>query len=182
GVICDARMAYFDVRPSSHAPALELRVCDSCPLVDDAVLIAGLFRAVVEQAVQADERGDPPPRRGAPLHRAAMWRAARSGLADTLLGAGAPPVPQRAAQVVRDLVASLRPQLEVAADWDAVSELSEATLARGSSSDRQRAAYSARGRITDVAQLVVVETMELEAVPAGPIRPTAGYSHAAADE
>jgi carboxylate-amine ligase len=182
GVISDARMAYFDVRPSSHAPTLELRVCDSCPLVDDAVLIAGLFRAIVEQAVQADARGDPLPRRGAPLHRAAMWRAARSGLADTLLGAGAQPVPQRAAQVVRDLVASLRPQLEAAGDWDAVSELSEATLARGSSSDRQRAAYSARGRITDVAQLVVVETMELEGVPAGPIRPTAGYSHAAADE
>jgi carboxylate-amine ligase len=111
-----------------------------------------------------------------------MWRAARSGLADTLLGAAAQPVPQPAAQVVRDLVASLRPQLEAAGDWEAVSELSAATLARGSSSDRQRAAYAAGGRITDVAQLVVAETMELEAGPAGPIRSTSGYSRAAVDE
>jgi len=50
GVIADARMAYFDVRPSSHAPTLELRVCDGCPLVDDAVLVAGLFRAMVRAA------------------------------------------------------------------------------------------------------------------------------------
>src|ERR671917_402701 len=58
GVIGDPKMAYFDVRPSSHAPTLELRVCDACPLVDDAVLIAGLFRAMVRAAeldVEADE-------------------------------------------------------------------------------------------------------------------------------
>ncbi|MDO9397710.1 MAG: YbdK family carboxylate-amine ligase, partial [Herbiconiux sp.] len=38
GVIADSKMAYFEVRPSSHAPTLELRVCDACPIVDDAVL------------------------------------------------------------------------------------------------------------------------------------------------
>src|SRR3978361_445934 len=50
GVIADAKMAYFDVRPSSHAPTLELRVCDGCPLVDDAGPIAGLVRALVRAA------------------------------------------------------------------------------------------------------------------------------------
>src|SRR3954447_24123158 len=50
GVIADAKMAYFDVRPSAHVPTLELRVCDACPLVDDAVLIAGLFRALARAA------------------------------------------------------------------------------------------------------------------------------------
>src|SRR3954451_12859806 len=59
GVISDANMAYFDVRPSSHAPTLELRVCDGCPLVDDAVLIAGLFRAAVHAAEQGIEAGRP---------------------------------------------------------------------------------------------------------------------------
>lgn len=28
GVIADAKMAYFDVRPSSHAPTVELRIAD----------------------------------------------------------------------------------------------------------------------------------------------------------
>ena len=57
-------MAYFDVRPSSHAPTLELRVCDACPLVDDAVLIAGLFRALV-RAAELDVEAGRPYRRGA---------------------------------------------------------------------------------------------------------------------
>lgn len=69
GVIADAKMAYFDVRPSSHAPTLELRVCDATPIVDDAVAIAGIFRAAVRKAEVDIEAGvpfDPVP---APLHR-----------------------------------------------------------------------------------------------------------------
>ncbi len=86
GVIADAKMAYFDVRPSSHAPTLELRVCDACPIVDDAILIAGLFRASIGAAETDIENGvgfDPVP---PPVHRAAIWRAAaRGGLSGDLL-------------------------------------------------------------------------------------------------
>ena len=58
GVIADAKMAYFDVRPSSHAPDPRAAGdCDACPLVDDAVLIAGLFRAIVRTAELEIERG-----------------------------------------------------------------------------------------------------------------------------
>ena len=56
-MISDAKMAYFDVRPSTHVPTLELRTCDACPLVDDAVLIAGLFRAAVAQGAEDEEAG-----------------------------------------------------------------------------------------------------------------------------
>jgi YbdK family carboxylate-amine ligase len=59
GVIADDGMAYFDIRPSAHAPTLELRVCDALPLVDDAVLIAGLFRAAVRAAEIDIENGVP---------------------------------------------------------------------------------------------------------------------------
>jgi glutamate---cysteine ligase / carboxylate-amine ligase len=156
GVIADAKMAYFDVRPSSHAPTLELRVCDACPLVDDAVLIAGLFRAMARAAeldIEDDVPFITPP---APMHRAAMWQAARSGLSRDLVDRVAKPGP--APDVVRDLVARLRPQLEEAGDWDTVSELAEAVLARGNSADRQRAAYAEGGRLEDVMSLVVDET------------------------
>src|SRR4051794_34535716 len=125
GVIADPKMAYFDVRPSSHAPTLELRVCDACPLVDDAVLIAGLFRALVRDAEAGIEAGLPfvPPH--APLHRAAVWQAARGGLARQLLDGAVHPRPHPAAQVVRALVQRLRPTLEELGDWDTVSELAE---------------------------------------------------------
>ena len=84
GVIADKKMAYFDVRPSSHAPTLELRVCDATPVVDDAVLIAGLFRAAVRKAEKSVVSGAEWHPRSEPLHRAAMWQAARSGLSGEL--------------------------------------------------------------------------------------------------
>ena len=158
GVIADAKMAYFDVRPSSHAPTLELRVCDATPIVDDAILIAGLFRAAVRAAEQDLEQGvpfDPVP---APLHRASVWRAARAGLSGELLDHLRHPQPHPARHVVRSLVHRLRPQLVELGDFDEVRELSETALARGNSADRQRAAYAERGRLSDVVELVVAET------------------------
>ena len=158
GVIADVNMAYFDVRPSTRGPTLELRVCDSVPLVDDVVLIAALFRAVVEQAAAADRAGRPPPARPGVFYRAAMWRAARSGLTDTLLDAGDEPSARPAVEVVDDLVRAVRPHLEEAGDWEAISELAAAALARGTSSERQRARYAERGRLADVTELLIEET------------------------
>ena len=79
GAIADAGMVYFDVRPAVAAPTLELRVCDSCPSVDTIVLIAGLFRALVEREVEGLRAGVPAVEVSPPLGRAALWRAARSG-------------------------------------------------------------------------------------------------------
>jgi len=158
GVIADPKMAYFDVRPSAHAPTLELRVCDGCPIVDDAVLIAGLFRAAVRAAEQDVEAGIPYVASAAPLHRAGMWQAARGGLSGVLLENSPHPKPRPAPQVVRDLVARLRPQLEELGDFEQVGDLAETVLARGSSADRQRAAFAERGSLDDVVDLVVRET------------------------
>ena len=158
GVIADAKMAYFDVRPSAHAPTVELRVCDATPLVDDAILIAGLFRGMVAAAEDAAHRGEPLVGVPAPMHRAAMWRAARSGLSGDLLDAAAHPRPVPARQAVTSLFGRLRPYLEELGDADEVQELLEATLARGNSADRQRAAWAERGDLADVVGLVVSET------------------------
>ena len=80
-VITDPGMIYFDVRPSAHLPTLELRICDSCPRLDDVVLLAGLFRALVIRQTAAAVAGSPPvpvrpelrPRHGGPPDLA--WRA-----------------------------------------------------------------------------------------------------------
>jgi carboxylate-amine ligase len=158
GVIADKKMAYFDVRPSSHAPTLELRVCDATPVVDDAVLIAGLFRAAVRRAEKAIESGAEWHPRSEPLHRAAMWQAARSGLSGDLLGLGQHPERLPAEVAVRQLVSRLRPELEELEDWGTVSGLLEDTLARGNSTDRQRTAYAERGELDDVVAQVVGDT------------------------
>src|SRR5258707_2046853 len=46
GIIDDASNIYWDVRPSSHFETLEFRIADVCITVDEAVMIAGLTRAL----------------------------------------------------------------------------------------------------------------------------------------
>ncbi len=158
GVIADAKMAYFDVRPSSHAPTLELRTCDACPIVDDAILIAGLFRASVLAAERDIANGRPFDPVLPPVHRAAIWQAARGGLSGALLDDTRHPKPIPADRAIRAMVKRLRPQLEELGDWTEIRELAKTALARGNSADRQRAAYAERGRLTDVVEQVVTET------------------------
>jgi len=90
GVITDAGMVYFDVRPSNSAPTVELRVCDSCPSLDTVVLIAGLFRALVERELAALRAGARGRILSPVLGRAALWRAARSGLEGELVDVSGP--------------------------------------------------------------------------------------------
>ncbi|MFD1720770.1 glutamate--cysteine ligase [Amnibacterium endophyticum] len=158
GVIADAKMAYFDVRPSSHAPTLELRIADACPLVDDAVLIAGLFRAMVRAAEKEIEAGELRTIRALPVHRAAIWQAARGGLAGRLLDDSRHPRPIPAPDAVRALVERLREELEELGDLEEVREMTELALARGNSADRQRSAFAEEGDLADVMRSVVEET------------------------
>ncbi|MEV5744580.1 glutamate--cysteine ligase [Microbispora rosea] len=161
GVISDPGMLYFDVRPSAHVPTVELRVCDACPRVDDIVLIAGLFRALVSRELDALAAGGP--RSAAEesvrteLVRAASWRAARSGLDGELVDP-VEGVPRPARTVVGRMVEGLRPQLEESGDWALVSSLASRALADGESAARQREAFRRGGRLTDVVDVLLAET------------------------
>src|SRR5215208_1131465 len=157
GVISDAGMVYFDVRPAVSAPTLELRVCDSCPNLDTIVLIAGLFRALVERETQALRDGVPALDISPPLGRAALWRAARSGLEGDLVDVRGP-ASRPAAEVVTELVQLLRPQLEAAGDWQLIDDLATKVLIAGTSAARQRRALRRRGRLTDVVDQLIAET------------------------
>jgi carboxylate-amine ligase len=182
GIITDTKMVYFDVRLSSHVPTIELRICDACPLVDDAILIAGLFRALVAAAIAEEEAGLPLVPTPLPLYRAGMWRAARSGLSGDLLDDSPQPRPAPAPQVVRSLLTRLRPQLEDLGDWSSVYDLAEGTLSRGSSADRQRAALAERGRLADVVMQVVDESQDNSSAPTQPSRDETSYQGSAGDE
>ncbi len=181
-IISDPKMAYFDVRPSAHVPTVELRVCDACPRADDAVLIAGIFRALVAEAIEADAAGAPLRGRPDPVHRAAMWRAARSGLNGPLLTPDTYPVDEPSADVVRALVERLGEHLEDTGDRDEVEELTGALLAHGDSAIRQRARFAERGRVSDVVALVVAETQGRVAFTVETPEITAGYADAPDDE
>lgn len=157
GVITDPGMVYFDVRPSSKIPTLELRICDSCPSVDTIVLIAGLFRALVDREIAADSDGRPALDFTTVLGRAAVWRAVRSGLDSDLVDVESKTA-KPAGQVIHELIEALAPQLEASGDYETVLRLADDALRVGTSSARQRRALRRRGRLTDVVDQLLAET------------------------
>lgn len=46
GLIEDATKIWWDLRPSARFPTLELRICDVCTRLDDAITVAALFRCL----------------------------------------------------------------------------------------------------------------------------------------
>jgi carboxylate-amine ligase len=149
GVALDEGMIYFDARLSARYPTLEVRAADVCLRVDDAVLLAALVRGLVDTAAQEWRRGIPPAATPATLIRLAAWRAARSGLDETLLHP-ADLRPRPAGEVVAALVEHLRPALEEVGDLSRVEEQLAELLGRGPGARRQRRVMARTGALADV--------------------------------
>ena len=71
---------WWNIRPSLRFPTLELRIADACPQLQDALCIAGLFRAMLAHALDAphDNWFDDPLTRILTVEN--RWRAKRRGL------------------------------------------------------------------------------------------------------
>ena len=156
GVVADRGLIDADIRPSEDGSHIELRLCDSCTTVDTIVLVAALFRALVER-VLADPGGswiDPTPA----VLAAAFWRAARSGLEGDLVDpATGRPLP--AGDVLGTLVESLTGYLEATGERELIDDLIGGVLVAGSSAARQRASHRRRGRRADVMAVLLAETV-----------------------
>ena len=157
GSVREPTKLYWDVRPSTRFETLEFRVADVCMRVDEAVMVAGLVRALAHVCHQAAVAGAPGPSPRPELLRAAKWRAARHGLdaelVDVLDGRARP-----AAELVERFLRELRPGLEAGGDLEEVTELVRATVAHGTGAARQREAFRRSGRLEAVVDLIVAET------------------------
>jgi len=153
----DATKLYWDVRPSARYETLEFRVSDVLLRVDEAVMMAGLVRALVRTCYDRAVRDEPVEHPRPEVLKVAVWRAARYGLQGRLIDA-ARSRSVAAPELVRQLVAELRPDLEDHGEWDEVSGLVARTLAEGSGADRQRRAHRRRQSLDDVVHLIMDET------------------------
>ncbi|MFI7021797.1 glutamate--cysteine ligase [Micromonospora sp. NPDC049900] len=157
GVMLDEGMLYWYARLSAKYPTVELRIGDVCPTVDDAVLVAGLVRALVATALDDIAAGRPPLPADHHLLVGAHWRAAHDGLegeaVDLATGELRP-----AWDVLNQLVGRLGPALDRHGDLAEVTELLDRLREHGTGAARQRAVFARTGRLEDVVADVARQT------------------------
>ncbi|MFJ3174854.1 glutamate--cysteine ligase [Streptomyces roseus] len=143
GVIADRGQFYWQARLSDRYPTVEVRCPDVQIRADDAVMFAGIVRALVATAIAEEKAGArlsvTPPE----LLQLANWHAARHGLNGTLLD----PLGRAhsSGDVLYALLDHITPALEEAGDLRAVSALVHRLLQNGTAADSQRRALAEGG-------------------------------------
>ena len=157
GAIDDFSNIYWDLRPNDRFDTLEFRAADVCSTVDEAVMYAGLCRALTRTCWDAAVADEPYNAPRPELLRAATWRAARFGLEGELVDVAAGRR-STAAAAVESFLTHLRPALESAGEWEEVSGLAAKVLTDGNGATRQRAALAAGGDLRAVVEHLARET------------------------
>lgn len=80
---------WWAIRPSQRFPTVELRICDGCPCLEDALSIAGVFRHLVEHSLQPRHERSPFNRELRWIAQENYWRAMRYGRHGQFIGADA---------------------------------------------------------------------------------------------
>jgi glutamate---cysteine ligase / carboxylate-amine ligase len=139
GVIKDASMLWWDVRPSAKFPTLEMRITDVCPRLDDAICIVALFVCVLRMLYRLSQRNQRWRIYATMMINENRWRAQRygsdEGLVDFAKGTVVP-----CADLVEELLDMIREDAEA---LECVKEVETArTIAeRGTGAHRQRAVF-----------------------------------------
>ena len=156
GSIEDASKIYWDLRPHHSYPTLELRICDLCTNLDDAICCAALYQALVLKHYKM--RRDNIQFRQYPnaLIEENKWHAVRYGIDGKLLDLG-----REEERPARELIQELIEFVDdVVDDLGTRKEVDHALtiLERGSSADRQCALFEKTGDLKAVVDWLIEET------------------------
>ena len=164
GLIEDASMLWWDVRPSARFPTLEMRITDVCPLLDDALAIAALYQCIIRMLWRL-RRGNQRWRiYDRMLIEENRWRAKRYGVDAGLVDFGRGEVVPCAALL--DELIALTAEDASALDCEAEILHCRTIVAKGTSAHRQLATYAAvlagggsgEQAVRDVVDLLIEET------------------------
>ncbi|MFI6686411.1 glutamate--cysteine ligase [Streptomyces sp. NPDC050485] len=143
GVIADTGQLYWQARLSERYPTLEVRCLDVQLRADDAVMFAGIVRALAATALREYKDGEPEPECAPELLQAAMWHAARHGLSGTLIDPTG--LPRSAGDTLCLLTGHIAAALEASGDSREVGALVHRLRRQGNGADRQRQALAQAG-------------------------------------
>ncbi|MFD9722970.1 glutamate--cysteine ligase [Streptomyces sp. NPDC059072] len=143
GVIADRGQVYWQARLSERYPTVEIRCLDVQLQVEDAVMLAGIVRALVATAMADEKAGLPVPHPAPELLQVGNWHAARHGLNSVLVDPEGRP--RSSGDVLCSLLQYITPALEEAGDLRQVGSLVHRLLQEGTPADRQRRALAEGG-------------------------------------
>ena len=110
--IGDARELWWDIRPASAFPTIELRICDVCTRLEDAVSVAALYASLIRWLLRHDRDGTLPPEPHTELIFQDRWIAQRYGVlaffGDRASGSGRIDIDDYAAGLVEALADDAR--------------------------------------------------------------------------
>ncbi|MGX1881542.1 carboxylate-amine ligase [Streptomyces sp. NPDC055287] len=154
GIISDVGQVYWQARLSDRYPTVEVRCMDVQMRADDAVMFAGIVRALVAAAISEEKAGVPLTECPPELLHGANWYAARDGISGSLV---APDGRLRSAgDVICQLMDHIGPALEESGDTREVGSLVHRLLQQGTSADLQRRAL-AEGGLRALTDLVTMQ-------------------------
>ena len=110
-LIGDGSELWWDIRPSVRFPTIELRICDLCPRIGDAMCIAALYACLIRRLSRLDREGALPAEPPTEIINENRWLAQRYGilafLGDTSEG-GRKDIEDSAAELVEELADDAR--------------------------------------------------------------------------
>lgn len=71
---------WWDIRPSHVYPTVEMRICDVCPRIEDAIAITALYGCLVRNLWRRDKEGSLPPEPPTEIISENRWLAQRYGM------------------------------------------------------------------------------------------------------
>lgn len=169
GSALDVGGVHLLARLSGRYPTIEVRIADTCLSVEDAVLFAGLTRALVATLIDDVRRGRPAQTLPTAELEAELCAAARHGLATTARPAGRSPA--AVADGLRPLLRKVTPALAEAGDAGTVRRRLAWLYRHGTGADRQRALLRRGGGADAYVAAMTALTTPASAAPSGTARP-----------
>ena len=78
--IGDGSEIWWDIRPSNKYPTVELRICDVCPRIEDALCIAAIYSCLIRMLLRQYREGALPPEPSTEIIVENKWLAQRYGM------------------------------------------------------------------------------------------------------
>lgn len=141
--LTDGSELWWDIRPSHAYPTVELRICDVCTQIEDAMSIAALYACLIRWLWRQDRDGQLPPEPLTELIAEDRWIAQRYGVfaffGDRTSGTGRVDIADYLSEMVDELAANAR-----ALGCEAELRRTPAIVRNGTSADRQLDLYRLR--------------------------------------